>query len=84
MMPAVMLGRPSARYSLMQTLAQGLSAGTLLGSSKFLKDKFVFCLFPGVHVTHNDGKFTDWQEDWVLPHHRSFSLGLCPSEKGGK
>lgn len=51
MMPALMLGSPSARYSLMQTLAQGLSAGTLLGSSRFLKDKFVFWLPPGIQET---------------------------------
>lgn len=47
MMPALMLGRPSARYSLIQTLAQGLSAGTLLGSSRFLKHKFTFQLLHG-------------------------------------
>lgn len=51
MMPALMLGRPSARYSLMQILPQGLSAGTLLGSSRFLKDKLMFCLSPGVYGT---------------------------------
>lgn len=55
MIPAFMLGKPSALYILRQILAQGLSVGTPLGSNKFLKGELKSEKQEKIGPHHNNG-----------------------------